>query len=145
MQYIAQGYSTEYLWRDSRIQNLVKNLRWSALEFFKLFLQKTPSSIFERVLNMCLVLSEFWIFINFCKYDRVLNMHQDAIMETLWVNISGFQECQVSAYTSIGQSSEYVSIWLNNSLWQGSEYAWSTFHRVLNKPPVLDMPELRIW
>ena len=24
-------------------------------------------------------------------------------------------------------------------------YAWSTFHRVLSKPPVLNMPELRIW
>ena len=31
-------------------------------------------------------------------------------------------------------------IWLNNALWQGSECAWSTFHRVLNKPPALNMP-----
>ena len=30
-----------------------------------------------RVLNM----SEFWIFINFRKYDRALNMRQNAIME----------------------------------------------------------------
>ena len=27
----------------------------------------------------------------------------------------------------------------------GSEYAWSTFHRVLIKPPVLHMLGLRIW
>ena len=30
-----------------------------------------------RVLNM----SEFWIFTNFLKFDRVLNMRQDVIME----------------------------------------------------------------
>ena len=30
-------------------------------------------------------------------------------------------------------------------LWQGSEYAWSTLHRVLNKPPILNMLGLRIW
>ena len=28
---------------------------------------------------------------------------------------------------------------MNNALWQGSEYAWSMFHRVLN------MIGLRIW
>ena len=27
----------------------------------------------------------------------------------------------------------------------GSEYAWSTFHRVLNKSPVLNMLGLKIW
>ena len=31
------------------------------------------------------------------------------------------------------------------ALWQGSEYAWSKFHRVLNKPQVLNMPGFRIW
>ena len=49
-----------------------------------------------QVLNM----SEFWTVVNCCKYDRVLNICQDAI---------------------------------------------TTFHRVLNKPPVLNMPGLRIW
>ena len=34
-----------------------------------------------RVLNI----SEFWVFLNFRKYDRVLNMHQDAIMEEFWI------------------------------------------------------------
>ena len=34
-------------------------------------------------------------------------------------------------------------ICLNNVLWQGSEYAWSTFQRVLNKPLVLNMLGLR--
>ena len=36
-------------------------------------------------------------------------------------------------------------IWLNNTLWQGSEYVWSTFHRALNEPPVLNILGLRIW
>ena len=36
-------------------------------------------------------------------------------------------------------------MWLNNALWQDSEYAWSTFHRVLNRPPLLNMLRLRIW
>ena len=65
------------------------------------------------------------------KYGRVLN-------------IPGFQVCQVFAYASIIQGSEYNWIWLNNPLWQGSEYARSMFHRVLDKPPVLNMPGLRI-
>ena len=46
---------------------------------------------------------------------------------------------------SAGQCSEYAWIWLNNAPWQGSEYACSTFHTVLNKPPVLNMPGLRTW
>ena len=38
----------------------------------------------------------------------------------------------------------YISF--NYALCQGSEYDWATFHRVLNKPPVLNMPGgLRIW
>ena len=43
------------------------------------------------------------------------------------------------------QCSEYVSIWLNYVLRQSSEYTGSTFHEVLNKLPVLNMPGLRIW
>ena len=35
----------------------------------------------RRVLNI----SEFWIFVNFLKYDRVLNVSQDAIMEGFWI------------------------------------------------------------
>ena len=61
-------------------------------------------------------MTEFWIFVNFqiwqnseyasgCNYGRVLN-------------IPGFRVYQVSAYARVAQ---------------GSECAWSTFHRVLNK------------
>ena len=48
---------------------------------FSLVLQKTPSLIFERVLNMSRVLSmsNFWIFVNIRKYDR------DTIMEEFWI------------------------------------------------------------
>ena len=69
-----------------------------------------------RVLNM----SEFWIFLN-------------------------FRVCQVSAYASIAQGSEYAWIWLNNALLQGSEHAWSMFHMIFNKPQVLNIPGLRKW
>ena len=66
-----------------------------------------------------------------CNYGRVLN-------------IPGFRVCQVSMYASIAQGSEYARIWLNNALWKGSEYALSTFHRVLNKPLVQNMPGLNM-
>ena len=36
-------------------------------------------------------------------------------------------------------------ICLNNALWEGSQKAWSTFYRVLNKPLVLNMLRRRIW
>ena len=61
------------------------------------------------------------------------------------LNISRFRVCQVSAYASVAQGSECVSIWLNDTLWQGPEYTWSTFHRALNKPPVLNMAGPIIW
>ena len=73
---------------------------------------------------------EFSIFVNFCKYGWVLNMRRDTNGKVL--NIPGFRVCQVSAYASIAQGYEYARIRLNNALWQGFEYAWSTFHRVLN-------------
>ena len=40
-----------------------------------------------RQLWMCRVLntSEFWIFVNFNKCDRVLNIQQDATIEGLWI------------------------------------------------------------
>ena len=47
------------------------------------------------------------------------------------LNIPGFRVSQLSAYGSVAQGSE-------------CDYAWSTFHRVLNKPAVLSMPGLSI-
>ena len=48
------------------------------------------------------------------------------------LNIPGFWVCQVCVYASVVQVSEYAWIWLNDALWQGSEYVWSTFHRAQN-------------
>ena len=99
----------------------------------------------KRVLNMCRVLniSEFWIFVSFGKYDSSEYVSGWDFGRVL--NIPGFRVYKISTYVSVSQGSEYAWIWLNNALWQGSEYAWSSFHRVLNKPPVLNMPGLRIW
>ena len=85
---------------------------------------------------MCWVLNvpEFWILENFRKYDSVLNML--GCNYRRFLNIPGFQVCQVSTYVSIVQGSEYAWIWLNNALWQCFEYAWSMLHKVFNKPPV---------
>ena len=99
-------------------------------------MQKTPPWTFERILNMCWVLNvpEFWILESFHKYDRVLNML--GCNYRRFLNIPGFQVCQVSVYASIAQGSEYAWIWLNNALWQCFKYVWSILHNVvLNKPP----------
>ena len=43
------------------------------------------------------------MFVDFSKYDWVLNMRRDEIMD-----IPGFRECQVSAYASVAQGSKYT-------------------------------------
>ena len=65
-----------------------------------------------------------------CKYDRVLNYILRCNYAGV-LNIPKLRVCQVCACESVAQSSEYVWIWQNNALWQGSEYAWPTFCRVL--------------
>ena len=58
----------------------------------------TKNSILNlwRVLNMCLVLniSELWIFVNFRKYDRVMNISRDVIMEEFWI----FQDSEYARF-----------------------------------------------
>ena len=92
---------------------------------------------------MCQIfnMSEFWIFVDFLKYDRVPNMHGDG--RELWKGFE-FQDSEYFVYASVAQGSEYAWIQLNNALWQGPEYAWSPFHRILNKPLILNMTRLRI-
>ena len=83
-----------------------------------------------------------------CKYDRVLNMFQDAWKDSEYFKILNMPDFCIC----VTQGSEYVWIRLNNArincsdrwLWQGSEYAWSKFHRILNMLLVLNMPGLRI-
>ena len=77
-----------------------------------------------RVLNIC----KFWWlwqgseYVLGCNYEKFWILH----------NSDG----QVSTCASIVQSSEFLR--------QGSEYVCSIFHRVLNKPPDVNTPELRI-
>ena len=58
----------------------------------------TKNSILNlwSALNMCLVLnmSEFWIFVNLRKYDRVMNMSRDVIMEEFWI----FQDSEYARF-----------------------------------------------
>ena len=77
-----------------------------------------------RVLNM----SEFWIFVNFLKYDRVLNMSRDAIMEGFWI----FQDSEYTRFLSIPKLHKVLN--MPEYGW-AMPYAWSMFLRVLNKPP----------
>ena len=60
----------------------------------------------------------------FCKYSRVLNIHQATIMD-----ITGFQKCQISAYANIIQGSEYAWIWMSN-VW----IKCSDFGSIMNIP-----------
>ena len=88
-------------------------------------------------------MSQFWIFVNFCRYDRVLNMRASRCNYGRVLNVPGFRVYQVSVYGSVAQGCKYAWIWLKNALWQGSEYAWSRYYKHLNKPPVLNMLGLR--
>ena len=77
-------------------------------------------TISERVLNMSgFNRSVFCILLNLCKYDRVLNILQDAIMEEFWI----FQDYKYARFLHIQELHKV----LNNVLWQSSEYAWSNF------------------
>ena len=48
----------------------------------------------------------------------------------------------MQALLKVLNMAEYVLI--DPSLWHGSEYTWSMFHKVLDKPPVLNMPGFRM-
>ena len=49
----------------------------------------------------------------------------------------------MQALLKVLNMAEYALI--DPSLWHGSEYTWSMFHKVLDKPPVLNMPGFRMW
>ena len=120
------------------MSNPVKDLRWST---FKAYFLTT-----FLILNLCKgskYMSDF-------RYVRILNNRK---FSWIWQGseyASGLQlwkgaeysripqVYQVSAYASIAQGSEYAWIWLNDALWQGSEYALPSFYRALIKPLVLN-------
>ena len=134
--------------REICIQYQVKDLRWSPLEkqlqFLIIFVKK--------LLNLWQGLE----YASDSKYINLLNIHKFSL---IWqgseyvsgcnyrriLNIPGFQVCRASVNASNTPGSKYVWIWLSDALWQGSEYAWSTFRRVLNKPLVLNKLGLKIW
>ena len=106
--------------------------------------------------NSILSLWEGSEYVSGFKYIRILIIRKFPLIwqdsAYAWVcsyggvlNIPGLRICQVSAYASVAQGSAYASLWLNNALLQGCEFAWSTFHSVLNKPTVLNMLGLWIW
>ena len=71
---------------------------------------------------MCQILdiSEFWILVNFRKYDRVQNMHWDAIMEGFWK----FQDFEYARFL-------YMQV-LHKAL-NMPEYGWTVpYDKVLN-------------
>ena len=103
--------------------------------------------------NSVLNLWEGSEYVSCFKYVRVLNIFKFSLVwqgceyVSEWnygrvLNIPGFRVCQVSAYAaSVTQASEYVWIWLDNVLRQNSDHSWWMFHRVLNKPAVLNMAQ----
>ena len=70
-------------------------------------------------------------------------MCRGAIMEG-FLNIPGFLSVPGFYVGKHCKGPEYAGIWLDNVLWQGFEYAWSALHRVLNKPPVVNMPAVNM-
>ena len=127
------GIMSEFTIMD-RVLNMYHAI-YSAGSLYKLMSTYWEIGMF-RTLSECWNMSEFWIFVNFLKFDRVLNMRRDAIMEGLEI----FKDSKYTRFLHM----QVLHMVLNNALWQGSKYAWSTFHRVLNKFPVLNMPGLRI-
>ena len=74
-----------------------------------------------------------------------MDMHWDAIIEGSWI-LQDFKYAEflwMQTMHDVLNMSEYG--WMMPYVWQGSEYGWSTFRRVLNKPLVLNMLGLKIW
>ena len=112
-----------------------------------------------RHINRTVNIPGFWIsratdglpiFIIWQSFEYVSGFNCERVL-----NILGFRICQISPCVSVTQGSDNVWIWMNNAwisnasipfwLWQGSGYAWSKLHSVLKNPPVLNMPQLRMW
>ena len=79
------------------------------------------------------------------KYDKLPNMRRnEAIKEEFWI----FQTSKYAGFLHIEALHKVLNMpdyGVNNAIWQGSEYVWSAFRMVSDKPPVLNMPWLRIW
>ena len=129
------------------------------MEQFGKKITKNPIlNLYEGVLNMfhVLNLSEFWIFANFRKYGRVLNMRRDAIMEGFWISQDSeyARFLQMQASHKVLNMSEYHALIMSQYAWIGfnkAEYDWiyryiprkiklkkqsANYVRILNVPDV---------
>ena len=137
-----------------------------AFDYFRKTVNLKPLSEFWSSLSQFLPISGFWVFQDchyarllnlqgytwftyFRKYERVLNMHWDAIMGGFWIfqNSKYARFLQMHGLDKVLNMPEYgwkmpdKLFWL----WQSSEYAWPKFQSVLNIPQHLNMPGLGIW
>ena len=104
----------DYLLRNRRIQNPVKDLRWIALEKWLWFLIIfVKNSIFKMVLNMCQVLN-MWV-LKILKFSWIWQGSEYASGYNYGrvLNIPGFWVCQISAFANDAQGFEYAWIWLH--------------------------------
>ena len=74
----------------------------------------------------------------FLKYDKVLNMSRDSIMEGFWI----FQNFKYARFRYMQALHKALKLF---RLWQRYEHPWSKFYRALNGPPILSMLRLRIY
>ena len=119
--------------------------------FFRFYICQV--SEYSRFVNM----PGFWIysvvhglpiFVNMSSEKYVLNIRQIQ----LWkgseyfriLNIPGLCICKRYTFSICLNMAEQC---LNKLFWlcQGSEYVCSKFNRVLNTPPILKLPGLKIW
>ena len=109
----SSGVNVSGFWISRVIQCWSIFVNMSGFWIFKIF-------SLPRVLNFhC-----YTGFTYFCKYEYVLGCYYERVL-----NIPGFWICQVSAYASVTQASEYTRIWLNNSWIKCSNY-----DRIMNMP-----------
>ena len=105
---------------------------------FNYFCKKLHLKSLQGVLNIYQVLnmSEVWLFANFHKFDRVLNMRQDAIMERMWI----FQNSAYDRFLQIQMLHKFLNM---------PEYCWiMPYARVLNmsdQPFTVFLPNIWIY
>ena len=79
-------------------------------------------------------------YVNFCWCDRVLNIHNERVMNIPGFDYARFLRMQV--LHEVFNSPECGWTMYNGRV---SEYVWSKFHRFLNQPLSLNLLERRIW
>ena len=129
--WICQGSEYARVAQDSKYATIWPNMSEEDNKMPEFWIKDEVLNLYHPIIQYSYTfrnMTESWICIamqlwNESEYFRILSM-------------PGFSTCK-----------HCVRFWicLNNVLWQGSEYAWSMFHRVLNKPPIINMSGLKIW